>query len=426
MKLRVVHLIAGDSNGGAARGALNLHQQLLIYGVDSVALLSGKLHHNIPNTYSYSPSVCQSFLYRIKQLLIKILLRILYPRRKNIYFSTGLNGLDVSKSTLVKSADVVHMHFVSNFLSIFSISMLRKPLIITFRDMWFFTGGCHIAYNCSQYIDVCGTCPALGSDYSRDLSYFLLLAKQKYFPNSAKIVFISEWLKNRFLESSLYRSLAGLDYTVIHNTIDESSFSLSSRASSDLFERFCIKNIERVFLCGAINLLDPWKGFDILCDSILKLPSEIYNGITLGVFGAGECPKLACLPVRVVKFGTLTHDELLFAYQHSYAFIQSSTYEAFGKTVAEAMSCGLPVVAFSGTGSSEIIEDGISGFLADLPTPYSLAKAVEKVYLLDESSYHAMCLSAARRIQDQFGAKRAVSSYLELYKSSISSSGSVF
>jgi len=44
------------------------------------------------------------------------------------------------------------------------------------------------------------------------------------------------------------------------------------------------------------------------------------------------------------------------------AFVQPATFEAFGLTVIEAMSTGLPTFATSFGGPLEIIEDGISGF----------------------------------------------------------------
>ncbi len=47
------------------------------------------------------------------------------------------------------------------------------------------------------------------------------------------------------------------------------------------------------------------------------------------------------------------------------AFVQPALFEAFGLTVIEAMSCGLPSFATCFGGPLEIIEDGISGFHID-------------------------------------------------------------
>ncbi|XP_010269598.1 PREDICTED: sucrose synthase 2 [Nelumbo nucifera] len=47
------------------------------------------------------------------------------------------------------------------------------------------------------------------------------------------------------------------------------------------------------------------------------------------------------------------------------AFVQPAFYEAFGLTVVEAMTCGLPTFATCHGGPAEIIEHGISGFNID-------------------------------------------------------------
>jgi len=54
------------------------------------------------------------------------------------------------------------------------------------------------------------------------------------------------------------------------------------------------------------------------------------------------------------------------------AFVQPALYEAFGLTVVEAMTCGLPTFATCHGGPAEIIEHGISGFHID---PYHPDKA---------------------------------------------------
>lgn len=45
--------------------------------------------------------------------------------------------------------------------------------------------------------------------------------------------------------------------------------------------------------------------------------------------------------------------------------MQPAFYEAFGLTVVEAMTCGLPTFATCHGGPAEIIEQGISGFHVD-------------------------------------------------------------
>ncbi len=56
------------------------------------------------------------------------------------------------------------------------------------------------------------------------------------------------------------------------------------------------------------------------------------------------------------------------------AFVQPALYEAFGLTVIEAMTSGLPTFATCNGGPAEIIQDKISGFHID---PYHGAAAAD-------------------------------------------------
>lgn len=56
--------------------------------------------------------------------------------------------------------------------------------------------------------------------------------------------------------------------------------------------------------------------------------------------------------------------------------LQPALYEAFGLTVVEAMTCGLPTFATCNGGPAEIIVDGVSGFHID---PYAGDETTEKL-----------------------------------------------
>jgi sucrose synthase len=58
------------------------------------------------------------------------------------------------------------------------------------------------------------------------------------------------------------------------------------------------------------------------------------------------------------------------------AFIQPACYEAFGLTVVEAMTCGLPTFATCNGGPAEIIVHGVSGFHVD---PYQGDKSADLI-----------------------------------------------
>ena len=80
--------------------------------------------------------------------------------------------------------------------------------------------------------------------------------------------------------------------------------------------------------------------------------------------------------------------------------------EPFGLSVVEAMLCGTPVVAYPRGSMPEIIEDGVTGVLADgIP---AATEAVERAVGLDR----ATCRKAA---EDRFSVRRMIDSYLQVY-----------
>ena len=72
--------------------------------------------------------------------------------------------------------------------------------------------------------------------------------------------------------------------------------------------------------------------------------------------------------------------DILDKYKESSISLLTSQYEPFGLVLPEAMSCGLPVVAFDCPyGPADIITDGVDGFLVH---NRSIEEFVDKVCLL--------------------------------------------
>ncbi|KAH8517308.1 hypothetical protein H0E87_005306 [Populus deltoides] len=71
------------------------------------------------------------------------------------------------------------------------------------------------------------------------------------------------------------------------------------------------------------------------------------------------------------------------------AFVQPAFYEAFGLTVVEAMTCGLPTFATCHGGPAEIIEHGVSGFHMDPYYPDQAAASMADFFekCRDDPSY---------------------------------------
>ncbi|KAH7421486.1 hypothetical protein KP509_13G060000 [Ceratopteris richardii] len=87
------------------------------------------------------------------------------------------------------------------------------------------------------------------------------------------------------------------------------------------------------------------------------------------------------------------------------AFVQPAVYEAFGLTVVEAMTCGLPTFATHNGGPAEIIVDGMSGFHID---PYRGDECTKKLVnffekcIEDPSYWTKISEGGLRRIYEKY------------------------
>ena len=81
---------------------------------------------------------------------------------------------------------------------------------------------------------------------------------------------------------------------------------------------------------------------------------------------------------RVTLAGYVSRIEDIWAENH--VLVMPSRLEGLPLAMVEAMLCASPVVATDVAGHSEIVEDGVDGFLADAPTVGSIARALERLW----------------------------------------------
>lgn len=93
-----------------------------------------------------------------------------------------------------------------------------------------------------------------------------------------------------------------------------------------------------------------------------------------------------------------------------------SEYESFGVTALEAMSSKLPVVASSGSGLSEVVESGVTGYLRPVGDIDGMARACVAI-LSDDEMAKQMGEKGRERAVRCFQAHRITETYMSLYRS---------
>lgn len=198
---------------------------------------------------------------------------------------------------------------------------------------------------------------------------------------------------------------------VIPNAI---SFSPTARSPLDS---------NRVIALGRITLQ---KDFKALIDIWQRLKQRQPSpGWRLSIFGDNSGKEAAKLLELSKKLNILGSVEIRNPTQEvekellgSSILAMTSRYEGFGMVLIEAMSCGVPVLAFAcKSGPRDIIRDGEDGFLIPVGNK---AMFIEKLTLLinDPELLHRMGEAAARNVQ-RFSEEPVMARWITLFQESI-------
>jgi glycosyltransferase involved in cell wall biosynthesis len=405
--MKVMHIVAGELNGGAARGAYWLHRAMRPLGIDSVVYTNSRATLGDASVVSTNQSRKDLIAVQTRSQIDKSFANV-YPRRKSGMFSTGLLGADFTRSEEYRSADIVHLHWINaGFVDIKDLGRVDKPVIWTMRDMWPMTGGCHYAMGCNQFEVGCGRCGHLGSRSATDLSRLVYNRKKKHLPASLRLVGISDWLSEQARRSQLFH---GLDIRTIHNNVDSAEFFPIDKTMAR--QLLGIDTHKKIVLAGSTNARDPYKGFDKFIEALKYLDPAKYH---LCFFGKLEKSIADGLGFDYTAYGFL-HDNisLRLVYSAADVFVAPSLMEAFGKTLAEAMACGTPVVCFDATGPRDIVTHQIDGFKAAPFEPESLAEGVD--WVVKYPIYTDLCLAARKSIVRRFDSRVIARQYQTLYE----------
>ncbi|HBX23664.1 MAG TPA: glycosyltransferase family 4 protein [Desulfotomaculum sp.] len=137
-----------------------------------------------------------------------------------------------------------------------------------------------------------------------------------------------------------------------------------------LQKKFNIDPANRIIM--SVGRLGKEKNFSFIINSFKRIVN-LFPDTRLILVGNGpekealvkQCINLG-IADKVIFTGTLTGDETALAYNSAHIFAFASVTETQGLVIGEAKTAGLPVVAVRAFGVSEMVEDGIDGFLTDL------------------------------------------------------------
>ncbi|HSM56350.1 MAG TPA: glycosyltransferase [Candidatus Sulfomarinibacteraceae bacterium] len=148
-----------------------------------------------------------------------------------------------------------------------------------------------------------------------------------------------------------------------------------------------------------------YKGLDDLLRAMVHLPARLLvagDGPVRADWEA-EADRLE-LGHKVRFLGTISDEDLpgLYASADIFVLPANSRTEAFGKVLLEAMAADLPCVTTEvGTGTSFVVEDGVSGYVVPPRDAASLATAIARL-LEDDELRQKMGRAGRRRVLAEF------------------------
>lgn len=172
----------------------------------------------------------------------------------------------------------------------------------------------------------------------------------------------------------------------------------------------------------AMGRFYPQKGFDLLLKAFVRLKDR-YPDWTVTILGDGPLrPQLESLrdalglEDRVNLPGRVKNPHEILA--QAELFVLSSRWEGWPMALAEAMACGLPVIAADcRTGPREIIRDGVDGVLVPPEDVEALAAAMDQ--LMANDSERRRLASRTEEVTDRFPVEKAMGMWEEVIRTTV-------
>ena len=355
--MKVVHILT-TFEGGAGIAAYRIFNSTRAVGVDAKALVAYGENTDIVNVIK--PVNVFSRFWFIRKIQALLVMKGIWPQseviNRRIQSEMNKNEKECAFSSpvtlyttivdhpWVKEADIIHLHWVGNFLDFRSFfSKVGKPVVWGMQDENPGLGGFHYEIWKKE-----------ATDSFRLLDDELIHLKYQAMKNvkSMTMVVISSKLKEFAQRSKL---LCNYPCTVINNGVEKENFTPVSINIAR--EALNIPKDSCVFLFCAYNIHDKRKGLTELIRALenLNLPNTLL--VCLGFFH--RVPE-SSVQIRCEGFVGNNRLQSLY-YSAADYFVMPSFAEAFGQVALEALACGTPLIAFPNDGAYDLItsENGV-------------------------------------------------------------------
>ncbi len=164
----------------------------------------------------------------------------------------------------------------------------------------------------------------------------------------------------------------------------------------------------RVLFVGAISIR---KGVPYLLEAVKQVAIPEIEVVLVGALDPGMNSLLAPYIGAFRHAGVVARSLLSEFYSQASVLVLPSVEEGLALVMAQAMACGLPVIATSNTGAEDLFTDGAQGFIVPIRSPTAIAEKLAYLYE-NPDAREMMGAAALERVRsisgwDSYGAKMA-------------------
>lgn len=344
---KVLHLCSSDV-GGAANASIRIHSALLKLGFDSSILFLSRstnvpivnaftfeVKNNnespIPPTLTFKNYILEKLTKRYEKSLVKYhnaLDKKQSLHNQNYFFTSPISNYDITQSEVYLQADIIHLHWVANFIDLPSFFLEnKKPIVWTLHDENPILGGFHYASN-----DV--NCPV--ELFDKNIQFKNL--KKNVYRDIENIYLVcpSNWLLKKVVDSNFFNNYK---FKMVRYAIDISIYQPRDKFYSR--KVFNLPLNKKIFLFVADSLTNERKGFSDILEIAGK---EKFQNVLFLAIGENQMN----YDTKNILFLGRIENELLLSMVYSAAdfFILPSKEDNFPNTILESTCCGTPVLAY--------------------------------------------------------------------------------
>ena len=158
---------------------------------------------------------------------------------------------------------------------------------------------------------------------------------------------------------------------------------------------------DKVFRIIYVGELSVRKGIHYLLEAASRFPEKEVEVWLIGAALPEARDLLTRYEGRFRHFGVIPRNDLYRFYSQGSVFVIASIEEGLALVQAQAMACGIPVIATMNTGAEDLFTNGVEGFIVPIRDVDAIAEKI--AHLLSRSNEREMMGQAARKRVAEIG-----------------------